>query len=117
MQRVALPMKDLEVPVHHRHISEHFTNAPGFVIFDAEGKVVREVAVVETGDDYVATLKDNGVEIVICDGITQAAADAIQDAGIEVWTCISGKPEGAIAKFGTGELLHILATSRVVDSE
>lgn len=89
-------------------IYQHFGKAEAFKLYEVENGVVKLTDVIKpgtTGHSEVANiLAGNGVDLVICGGLGEHAADALEAVGITIISGAEGNADEAVAAFLCGEL-------------
>lgn len=98
----------LAVTYKDGRVFEHFGRTEQFKIYDVEdGKVVSSEVVDTNGEGHEALatfLAGLGVDVVICGGMGEGAANAITTAGITGFTGASGDVDELVARFLDGNL-------------
>ena len=99
--KVAISYKD-------NMIFEHFGKSESFKIYTIENGEILNSEVIDTkgtGHEALALfLKDLGVDVVICGGIGDGAISALNNAGIEIISGISGEADEAARKLALDNL-------------
>lgn len=90
------------------NIFQHFGKAESFKLYTIENAVVKSSEVAQTGttghSEVAAFLAGNNVDIVICGGIGEHAADALEAVGIQVYSGVEGNTDEAVSALLAGEL-------------
>ena len=96
------------IPHYKNEIAPCFDVAANFIIYEVEQGVVithRMLKVnVSRAVDIVRAVRDEGISLLICGGINNRYKYMLESAGIKVITRISGRTDGALKAFLTGEL-------------
>lgn len=86
----------------------HFGKTKQFAIFDVEDKKVSSSHLVScAGTEHQALarfLKSNGVNVLICGGISAEETDALSEAGIEFVANVQGNVRHAVEEYLMGTL-------------
>ncbi len=86
----------------------HFGKTKKFAMFDIEGRKVVSNQLVSadgaTGASLADFLKSNGVNVVICGGISAEECDALSDSGIEFIANVQGNVRHAVEEYLMGTL-------------
>jgi len=98
----------IAIPVFESRISPRFDFAPGFGLYEIEGKNVtgsREISCEGWSDiDRVSKLKALGVDTLICGGLPGYMLCLLTNNGIKVIPWIAGNASDALALFLEGRL-------------
>lgn len=90
-------------------VFQHFGHTENFKVYEVEdNKVVSAEILSSNGSGHEAladVLGDNKVDVLICGGCGQGAADALTAAGIEVFSGAEGNADEAVAKYLSGNLV------------
>lgn len=89
-------------------IYQHFGKATAFKLYEVENSVIKNCEIVEpasTGHSEVANfLAAHNVSLVICGGLGEHAAVALEQVGITIVSGAEGNADEAVAAFLCGEL-------------
>ena len=89
-------------------VFQHFGRTEQFKLFDIEeGKINQEQVIDTNGNGHGALagfLKSAGVEALICGGLGQGAKNALDEAGITVYSGVSGDVDTAVQNFIDGKI-------------
>lgn len=89
-------------------IYEHFGHTEQFKIYDVEDGKIMSAKVIDTdgnGHEALASyIKEQGVEVLICGGMGQGAADALNEAGIRTVTGTKGYADEVVEAYLAGDL-------------
>lgn len=100
----------IAVTYQNGEIFQHFGQSKQFKVYDIEDHKLTSSKVLDTngaGHGALAGfLKNTGAEAVICGGIGGGAISALSDAGIKVYTGVTGNADGAIDAFINGNLKY-----------
>ena len=98
----------IAIPVFENRISPRFDFAPGFGLYDIEGKRItgsREIFCEGWSDiERVAKLKGFAVDILICGGLPGYLQSILIKSGIKVIPWIAGNVSDALSLFLRGRL-------------
>lgn len=87
----------------------HFGHTEFFKFYEVNNKTIETATVVNAAGSghaaIAAFLKSNDIDVVICGGMGSHAKEALEDAGIEVFTGAEGDADEAVASFLAGELV------------
>lgn len=90
------------------NVFQHFGHTETFKIYDVDdNKVVSTELMDSNGSGHEAladVLYEKGVDVLICGGCGQGAADALTDAGIEVVSGANGDADEAVETYLLGQL-------------
>lgn len=90
-------------------VFQHFGHSEAFKIYTVEDEKVVSSEVVDTngsGHEALASfLAERNVGVLICGGIGGGAMSALTEAGIEVYSGVSGEADEAVEVYLNGELL------------
>ncbi len=102
--------KEMRVAVtfDNGEVFQHFGRTEQFKLFDIEeGKINQEQVIDTNGNGHGALagfLKSAGVEALICGGLGQGAKNALDEAGITVYSGVSGHVDAAVQNFIDGKI-------------
>ena len=102
----------MKIAVTHEHgsVFQHFGHTKEFKVYLVEDNKVLASAVVDAnGSGHGALagfLSSIGVNVLICGGIGMGAQIALDDAGIELYTGITGSADMAVEALLAGTLPH-----------
>ena len=98
----------IAVTYDNGEIFQHFGHTESFKLYVTEdGKITSSEVIGTDGEGHSALaglLDKNGIDVLICGGIGDGAINALNDAGIEVYSGISGDADEAVKAFLNGEL-------------
>ncbi|MCK4870950.1 MAG: NifB/NifX family molybdenum-iron cluster-binding protein [Gammaproteobacteria bacterium] len=99
----------IALPANGKEIASHFGHCACFEIFNVENNIIGEKTTVNSVGEHKPgvlpqLLKDNGVNLIIADGIGQKAVQLFNSWGIEVIVGVRGLLEDAIARYLDGNL-------------
>lgn len=90
------------------NVFQHFGHTENFKIYNVEDGEVKSADVVSTngtGHEALAgLLADQNVDVLICGGCGSGAADALAEAGIQVFSGVEGDTDVAVMTYLRGEL-------------
>jgi len=99
----------IAVPFRSGQVLEQFGNAERFKLCEVtDGVVTMEFMADTDGKKHGALagfLKDNGVDVLICDGVGPMAKAALEETDIRLCTGVSGKVHEVVRAFLAGELV------------
>ena len=108
IKEVRISMK-IAVAYNNGNVFEHFGHSKQFKIYETDGQnVVKEEVIESEGSGHSAMaglLTSLGINAVICGGIGDGAVNALGEAGIEVYSGVSGNADEAVAAYLNGELI------------
>lgn len=91
-------------------VFQHFGHCASFKFYEAEnGEVVNAQVISAAGSGHGALagfLKGNQADVLICGGIGAGARIALAEAGIELYTGVSGNADESVKAFLAGELRY-----------
>ena len=98
----------LAVTYDNGNVFQHFGRTEAFKIYEIQDQMIVNEEVIGTdgfGHEALADyLKGKGVEVLICGGMGQGAANALAEAGLEVISGASGSCDEAVVSWLKGEL-------------
>ena len=98
----------LAIPFDNGDVFQHFGHTEIFKLYEIkEGRVVSSelVAANGSGHDALAGFLDGlGVDVVLCGGIGGGAESALTDAGIEIFSGVTGTADDAVLAYLNEEL-------------
>ena len=101
-------MVRIAVPFLAGQIFGHFGRTKQFAMFDIEGKKVVSNQLVAVGGEFCTALadflKNRGVNVVICGGISADESHALSNAGIEFVANVQGNVRHAVEEYLMGTL-------------
>ena len=100
----------IAVPFFAGQVFGHFGRTKQFAIFDIEGKKVVSNQLLSVGEESCTELadflKNKGVNVVVCGGISAAESNALLGAGIEFVANVQGNVRHAVEEYLTGTLQY-----------
>lgn len=100
----------LAVAYDNGNIFQHFGRTEAFKIYEIKDGEVISSEILDcngTGHEALAwLLKDNSIDALVCGGMGQGAQDALNEAGITVFSGASGDADAAVEAFLSGELVN-----------
>lgn len=98
----------IAVTYENGNVFQHFGHTENFKIYEVEDNEIKSAEVISTegsGHEALAGfLADRDVNVLICGGCGSGAADALADAGIEVYSGAEGDTDVAVATYLRGAL-------------
>ena len=98
----------IAVTYENGNVFQHFGHTENFKIYNVENNEVVGAEVISTegsGHEALAGfLTDKGVDVLICGGCGSGAADALAEAGIQVFSGAEGDTDVAVMTYLRGEL-------------
>ena len=99
----------IAVAYENGNVFEHFGHSRQFKIYETDGQnIVKEEVIESEGSGHSAMaglLAGLDINAVICGGIGGGAANALGEAGIEVYSGVSGNADEALEAYLNGELI------------
>ena len=99
----------IAVAYENGNVFEHFGHSRQFKIYETDGQnIVKEEVIESEGSGHSAMaglLAGLDINAVICGGIGGGAANALGEAGIEVYSGVSGYADEALEAYLNGELI------------
>lgn len=99
----------IAVAYENGNVFEHFGHSRQFKIYETDGQnIVKEEVIESEGSGHsamVGLLTGLGINAVICGGIGDGAVNALGEAGIEVYSGVSGNADEAVEAYLNGELI------------
>ena len=100
----------IAVTYENGNVFQHFGRTEQFKIYDAEdGKIVNEQVISNDGYSHGALagfLASRNVDALICGGIGGGGRTALAEAGIEVYSGVTGSADEAAAALAAGTLSY-----------
>ncbi len=96
----------LAVTYDEWNVSKQFLNVPSFKFYDIEEGTAAGADVVKPDGGLVPFLIANGVEALICGGISCGARGIVESNGIRLYSGVSGRADDAAQALAKGELVY-----------
>lgn len=98
----------IAVTYENGQIFQHFGHTENFKIYETDNKQILSEKVIDTNGSghgaLAGMLSALGVEALICGGIGQGAKLALDDAGIKLYSGVSGDADKAVSELINGHL-------------
>jgi len=100
----------IAVTYQEGQVFQHFGHSEFFKLYQVEGDAVVSARVTGTkgaGHGALAGfLREQGAEVLICGGIGAGARTALDQAGIRLYTGVTGEADQAVAQLLAGQLRY-----------